>query len=336
MKKFGLLVVLLAILGCRVTNVPLWKVPSPQPADALAVREVREVAYFSAAKADPFRHTLDLYVPRDKKDFPVVVLVHGGAWLMGDNRCCGLYSSVGEFLASRGIGAVLPNYRLSPGVKHPEHIKDVARAFAWTKKNIAKYGGDPDRLFLVGHSAGGHLVALLATQEKYLRAEGCTTADIRGVVGVSGVYHIPPGDMKGILWGSGPDAMHFRAMFPIRGNDTDRPTPRPPMERGDGLTLAINVFGPSFGNDPEVRAEASPLKHVRPGLPPFLLLYAEHELPALSAMAEDFRTALAAQKCDAKALCMTARNHNTILFRAVTVDDAVARNIVEFVGVPGK
>src|SRR5262249_14683330 len=160
-----------------------------------------------------------------KKDYPVVILVHGGAWMLGDNRCCGLYSSVGEFLASQGIGAVLPNYRLSPGVKHPEHIKDLARAFAWTRNHIAEHGGNPERIFLVGHSAGGHLVALLATDEKYLNAEGCRAADIKGVVGISGVYNIPPGKLDVHLFGGSSDSMNFDKISPLRGDSsTGRPS----------------------------------------------------------------------------------------------------------------
>src|SRR5262249_46346472 len=151
---------------------------------------IRDLAYYDGPDADPYRHRLDLFLPKGRKGFPVVVLVHGGAWIVGDNRCCGLYSSVGEFLASQGIGAVLPNYRLSPQVKHPEHIHDVARAFGWTRNHISEYGGCPDKLFLAGHSAGGHLVALLATDEKYLKAQGLRTADIKGVIAVSGVYRI--------------------------------------------------------------------------------------------------------------------------------------------------
>src|SRR5207237_6481418 len=162
--------------------------------------------------ADSFRNRLDLYLPKGKKDFPVVFLVHGGAWMLGDNRCCGLYSSVGEFLASQGIGVVLPNYRLSPAVKHPEHVKDVARAFAWARAHIADHGGRPDRLFVAGHSAGGHLVALLATDETYLRAEGLQAADVRGVVAFSGVYRIPPGKMSATLGGATPLAFRFDEM----------------------------------------------------------------------------------------------------------------------------
>src|SRR5262249_16923713 len=122
---------------------------------------------------------------------PVVVFVHGGVWVMGDKSFFGWGPDIGRYYASRGIAAVLPSYRLSPAVKHPEHVKDVARAFAWTYRNISRYGGQRDLLYLCGHSAGGHLVALLATDESYLKAEGITTSAIRGVIGVSGVYHIP-------------------------------------------------------------------------------------------------------------------------------------------------
>jgi acetyl esterase/lipase len=94
-------------------------------------------------------------------------------------------------LARHGIAAVVPNYRLSPMVRHPEHIKDVARAFAWTYKHIKSYGGRTDEIFVCGHSAGGHLAALLATDDSYLKAEGLTLRAIRGAIPMSGVYIIP-------------------------------------------------------------------------------------------------------------------------------------------------
>src|SRR5581483_5007 len=115
-------------LARRITSIPIWGPLQPPPPGTLAVREVLDVTYRDDPQADPIRHRLDLFVPRDKKDFPIVVLVHGGAWIMGDNRCCGLYTSVGRFLAGQGVGAVLPNYRLSPGVRHPTHVQDLAKA----------------------------------------------------------------------------------------------------------------------------------------------------------------------------------------------------------------
>ena len=86
----------------------------------------------------------------------MIFFVHGGAWRHGDKRYLGVYSSLAMCLARHGLGTVVPNYRLSPAVQHPEHIKDVARAFAWTRKHIGNYGGCPDQIFVSGHSAGAH------------------------------------------------------------------------------------------------------------------------------------------------------------------------------------
>ena len=149
------------------------------------------LAYNPAKDADRVRHKLDLYVPKGARDFPVMTFVHGGMWRSGNKD---LYAALGETFAKQGIGTAIINYRLSTrsgdGAKHPDHIKDVARAFAWVKANAGKYGGSKDRLFVSGHSAGGHLVSLLATDEQYLKAEGCSVADIKGVMTVSGVYTI--------------------------------------------------------------------------------------------------------------------------------------------------
>jgi acetyl esterase/lipase len=322
-----LFLVALAASACRVTDLPLWH-PGEPALDACAVERVWGVPYRDGPAVDAVHNRLDLFLPKGKKDFPVVILVHGGAWVMGDNRCCGLQSSVGEFLASQGIGAVLPNYRLSPGVRHPEHVQDLARAVAWVKAHIADYGGRPDRLFLAGHSAGGHLVALLATDEQYLKAEGLSTADLRGVIALSGVYRIPAGKMGVTLGGATPRAFRFDEMFPIRSGSGRfwPPLPWPP-----GIPLSLNVFGPAFGDDPRMRADASPVGHVRPGLPPFLIFSAENDLPTLPAMAEEFHQALRAQGCDARLVKVPDRNHNSILFRAVEPTDPVARALIEFV-----
>src|SRR5262249_46372640 len=92
----------------------------------------------------------------------------------------------GETFAKQGIGFVTIGYRLSPAVKHPAHVEDVARAFAWTVGNIAKHGGRTDAIFVAGHSAGGSLAALLATDESYLKAHNLAFSSIKGVISVSG------------------------------------------------------------------------------------------------------------------------------------------------------
>ena len=155
------------------------------------VRAEKDIAYYTGPDADKVKHKLDLYLPKGKSDFPVVMFVHGGAWVFGDKDFFGAHEAIGRMFARHGVGAGVISYRLSPGVKHPEHVKDVARAFAWLHNNIKTYGGRPDELFVCGHSAGGHLVALLATDETYLKAEGLKLGDIKGVMPISGVYLIP-------------------------------------------------------------------------------------------------------------------------------------------------
>jgi acetyl esterase/lipase len=98
-----------------------------------------------------------------------------------------------------------------------------------------------------------------------------------------------------------------------------------------GLPLGINVYGPAFGDDPEVRSDASPINHIRPGLPPFMLICAEHDLPSLRGMAEDFHLALIEQGCPAQFLCVPNRNHNSIQFHAIQPDDPVAGAVLEFI-----
>jgi acetyl esterase/lipase len=184
-----------ALPGCAaVLALALTSLPAPAAeADRrgkFEVRVVKDLAYYDGPGADKVKHKLDLYLPKGHKDFPVLFFVHGGAWLHGDKNFFGVYSGLGSFYARQGVGVVVTNYRLSPGVAHPEHVKDVARAFAWTHKHIADYGGRPDQLFVCGHSAGGHLISLLVTDETYLKALGLGVKDVRGAIPLSGVYLI--------------------------------------------------------------------------------------------------------------------------------------------------
>jgi acetyl esterase/lipase len=277
----------------------------PDAGKTYKVRAVENVSYYDGKGTDIFRHKLDLFVPEGKKDFPVVVLVHGGAWMYGDKSSAGLYSNVGRFLAEHGVGAVLPNYRLSPWVKHPEHVKDVARAFAWARAHVAKYGGDPDRMFIAGHSAGGHLAALLATDDKYLKAEGLSRKAVRGAIAVSGVYRIPD---------------KLALDLPALGGAP-----------GMRLDLGFNPFDLVFGKDPKVRKDAAPLSHVGPGLPSFLIVYAENDLPLMADMAKEFAKALKDNKCDVELMMAKDRHHSDAMFDATSTDDPVGKAMLDFV-----
>jgi len=160
---------------------------------------VNDIAYYEGADADAKKHKLDIYTPKGLKDFPVVFFIHGGTWSSGDRK---MYGNMGQMFASQGIGVVVISYRLSPAVTHPAHIEDVARAFAWTHANIAKYGGRADRIFVAGHSAGGHLTSLLAANPEYLKKHNLSSKNIRGLIPISGVYDIPAGMFPKIFPGT--------------------------------------------------------------------------------------------------------------------------------------
>jgi len=134
---------------------------------------------------------LDVYAPRKAEGAPVVVFFYPGRWSMGDKAD---YRFVAEGLVSRGIVAVLPNYRLYPKVLFPAFVEDAAQAVRWTHEHIAEYGGDPDKLFVMGHSSGAHLAALLALDDTYLKAVGGDPSWLRGMIGLSGPYDFKPGE----------------------------------------------------------------------------------------------------------------------------------------------
>lgn len=138
---------------------------------------------------DP-RQKLDVYVPRHPlEDAPVVVFFYGGSWNSGARED---YTFVGEALASRGIYAVLADYRLYPQVSYPLFLEDGARAVAWTKAHIREYSGNPQRLYLMGHSSGAYNAAMLALDADLLRAVGMSPADISGWIGLAGPYDFLP------------------------------------------------------------------------------------------------------------------------------------------------
>lgn len=187
---------------------------------AYEVQTVKDVEYYTGPDQHKTKHKLDLYLPKGLKDFPVLFFVHGGAWTQGDKDYFGAYALFASAYVKKGIGVVVTNYRLSPGVKHPEHVKDVARAFAWVHNNIAKHGGRPDRLFTCGHSAGAHLVSLLAGDESYLKAHELTAKAIRGVIPISGPYVLRDGFMPRVF---GDDKANGKKISPISHVRQDMP-----------------------------------------------------------------------------------------------------------------
>jgi acetyl esterase/lipase len=137
---------------------------------------------------DP-RQKLDVYSPGDTAKHPVVIFFYGGSWTAGERSH---YRFVGAALAARGFVAVLPDYRLYPAAKFPLFIEDGANAVAWVQAHVSEFGGDPDRLVLMGHSAGAHMAAFLALNDTYLTKVGVRPGSIVGLVGLSGPYALDP------------------------------------------------------------------------------------------------------------------------------------------------
>jgi acetyl esterase/lipase len=141
------------------------------------------------AYGDDAREKLDVYVPERPDHRPVVIFFYGGTWSAGQKSH---YAFVGAALAERGYVTVIPDYRLYPEVRFPTFVEDGARAVAWVQQHARDFGGDPDRLVLMGHSAGAHIAALLAFNPSYLAAAGVRPHSIAGLIGLSGPYALAP------------------------------------------------------------------------------------------------------------------------------------------------
>jgi acetyl esterase/lipase len=141
------------------------------------------------AYADGARHKLDVYAPEQRGEpAPVVFFIYGGGWNRGERSD---YQFVGRALAARGFVTVIADYRLVPEVRYPDFLSDSANALRWVQDNIANYGGDPNRLFLAGHSAGAYNAVMLSLDPSFL-AEYGVTMPILAVAALSGPYDFYP------------------------------------------------------------------------------------------------------------------------------------------------
>jgi len=155
----------------------------PPPAGISPSVDVRkDIAYVEGAPADEGKHKLDLYLPKDRHGFPVLIFIHGGSWRSGDRSN---YPALGNRFAMAGLGVVVPSYRLMPGAPHPAQIEDATAAVEWVVRNIGQHGGDPKRIYLSGHSAGGHLAAYAGLDRRFW-------PNLKGVLPLSGVYDVSP------------------------------------------------------------------------------------------------------------------------------------------------
>lgn len=248
------------------------------------------------------RHVLDIYTPqvRPETSLPVMFWIHGGGWQTGDKRDVALKPKV---LTERGFVFVSTNHRLLPEVQMDELIHDVARSVGWVHRNIARYGGNPTRIIVGGHSSGAQLAALTCIDDRYLKKEGVSFNVLKGCIAVDGdTYDIP----KIILTAEHRQALYGGKMF---------------------------TFGhrQKFGNDPEKHVNFSAVTHVAKGkaIPPFLILYFSGN-PDTRAQAERLEGVLKQAGIRAKSYGKADSNHNRLNDDLGKPDDPATREVYSF------
>ena len=185
----------LIVLGtCAVTLITLLAIAASAPSAALnALSSINTRRIEAGMPYGPLaRHQLDVYTPSSAapaRGFPLVVFFYGGSWNRGERAD---YRFVGEALAARGVIALLADYRLYPEVRYPDFLSDCALALAYGLREAARLGGDPQRVFVMGHSAGAYNAAMLALDAKRLAPTGHSPNELAGWIGLAGPYDFLP------------------------------------------------------------------------------------------------------------------------------------------------
>jgi acetyl esterase/lipase len=273
------------ILGNVAKTLALYT-PILAAAPKTGVTIERDVAYGSDA-----RQRLDLHRPAGARGAPIVVFLHGGAYVRGDRSVnAEVYGNVATYFARHGMLGVNATYRLAPAAQWPAAAQDVGLLVQWLEANAATHGGDPDRIYLIGHSAGATHVATYV----YLNdAHPATGPGVAGIVLMSGRYHFDPKP-------DDPNLKNFQAYF---------------------------------GADAARYPAQSPINHVKSAklLPSFLVI-SEYDNPDLDAQGALLMSAL----CERDRACprfsrMELHNHLSMVYQFNTADDALGREIQEFI-----
>jgi len=280
----------------------------PQAAERFAdlVRQMSEagierqadIEYSSEAMADPSRRCLDIYSAAGFSAAPVVMFFHGGSWQVGDKRAIGQKPFA---LVPAGFLVVSANYRLRPEVTVSEMAADVARSVAWVIANIAEYGGDPGRVFLVGHSAGAHLVSLVGTNAAYLECFGLGLRSLSGVISLdTGPYNV--------------------ASLIQRLAVLDTPY--------------ANMIRLVFGSDVASYGSVSPFQNIEAGrgIPPFLVVASDNRAD-VPLQAQPFVDRLKGAGVEASLYTAAGRTHETLSTLLGAADDPTTAVVLDFLNV---
>ncbi len=250
----------------------------------------RDLAY---AEPKNERQTLDVYAPAEGKNHPVVVWIHGGGWQRGDKT---EVQKKPQAFVAKGFVFVAINYRLLPAVTIKQMAGDVAKAVRWAHDHARDYGGDPNTIFIMGHSAGAQLAALVCTDDRYLKAERLSLSVVKGCVPVDGdTYDVP---------------MQIQTVEQRRAD----------------------IYKKKFG-DADSQKDLSPVTHVARGkhIPPFLILHvADH--PETKGQSQRLIKVLQEGGVSAKAYPAEGKDHTTINADLGLPDDQPTGALLEFLG----
>jgi acetyl esterase/lipase len=264
--------------------------------DAHAQRVTRDIPYATAHE----RQVLDVHAPGGATNLPVIFWIHGGGWQTGDKSMVALKPKA---FTEGGFVFVSINHRLLPNVEMDAITRDVANALGWVHRNIARHGGDPNRLLVMGHSSGGQLAALMCTDDRYAKAEGFALTIIKGCVPV--------------------DADTFDIPAIIEVAET--------RARVHHLPLPTYGHRQKFGNDPAKHRDFSTVTHVarNKGIPPFLILHiAGH--PDTTAQARRLAAVLAAAAVPARVVAAREATHASINDNLGAPGDRVTAELMAF------
>jgi arylformamidase len=254
--------------------------------------------------ADPpsQRQMLDVYSPAGAKALPVVFWIHGGGWRAGNKT--NVQHKPPAFM-ERGFVFVATNYRFLTNVDMGTIIRDIAKSIHWVHEHIAEYGGDPERLFVMGHSAGAQLAALVCTDDRYLKAEGLSLQIIKGCVPVDGDTYDVPAIIETV--------------------ETRR--------RVHGQPQAKFGHREMFGNDPAKHRDFSAVTHVARNkhIPPFLILHVADN-PDTTAQAQRLGAVLKESGIPVTPFGAKESNHRRINEELGLPDDAATKALFDFLG----
>ena len=243
----------LAVAACCLAQ---WIAAVPSPAASAAAQGpipaiIKNVSYSEGSHS---RQSFDLYLPaKTRGKPPLLIFVHGGFWLLPDDDYR-IGPSLAENLINDGVAVALVRYRLAPAHRHPAEALDVAAAVARLLEAADKYGFDFQRVYLSGHSAGGHLASLVALDKGYLAKHKVSADALAGVISFSGLYDLAP------TW----------SVSSNQKSATEK----------------------TFGREPAILKSASPIYHARAGAPRFLIMTAFADFPGFALDARRFADAL--------------------------------------------